>query len=175
MPFSPLEVESPTPSAYYPLHMFLQHEHATEDPEILADIDTSSVESDNIILNSPSSAQPVALPPSFFVADTSHQRAHSYEHRHRKSYKSRMLGTKLQLYQRRREKTHKCPVRSHPRSTCFLTSHVCPFGSATVQTPGCSKVRRSRCCGILLEGSRFLNLVLSQPEWPEISRRKRDL
>ncbi|KIM80408.1 hypothetical protein PILCRDRAFT_532442 [Piloderma croceum F 1598] len=109
VPVSPLEVESPTPSAHYPLHTFLQHEHATEDSEILADIDTSSVESDNN-LNSPSSAQPVALPPSFFVADTSHQRAHSYEHRHHKSYKSRMLGTKLQLYPRRREKTHKCPT-----------------------------------------------------------------
>jgi len=125
-PVSPIEVESPAPSAYYPLPTFLEHEHAAHDPDVLAGLDTFSFEYDNS-LNSPTRGQPVALPPSSFVTDDSRHRADrpSYDRRHRKSYKSMILGTKLQPYQRRREKAHKCPVRSR-LALCFLKIYLTP-------------------------------------------------
>jgi hypothetical protein len=116
-PVGPLEVESPTPSAYYPLHAFLDHERVVEDADTSSELDTYSFEPDNS-LSSSTPEQPVemALPPASFGTDASYHLAdHTpYEHRHRGSYKSRILATKPRPYQRRREKAHKCPVRISP-------------------------------------------------------------
>ena len=126
---SPVEVESPTPSAYYPLHTFMDRENfVIEDPDILADFDAFTPESDNN-LNSPTSEPPMALPPSSFVADTPyhHGDLSSYEHRHRGDYKSRILSTKPRPYQRRREKAHKCPVGLFLLPTKGSASHDIPL------------------------------------------------
>jgi hypothetical protein len=109
-PVSPIEVESPTPYASFPLRTFLEHEHTIEDSDSLADLDAFSSESDNI-LSSPTSRQPLALPPASFVTDSPIRRG-NLEHHPRGAYKSRILGTKPRPQLRRREKAHKCPVRS---------------------------------------------------------------
>ena len=109
-PVSPIEVESPTPYASFPLRTFLEHEHAIEDPDSLADLDAFSSRSDDT-LSSPTSDQPLALPPASFVTGSPIRRG-DFEHHPRKSYKSRILGTKPRPQLRRREKAHKCPVRS---------------------------------------------------------------
>src|SRR5882762_5531569 len=112
-PVSPLEVESPTPSAYYARHTFLDPYHFDEGHDILSDLDafTSVAETHNIS-NSQSPKQPVALPPASFkfVADAPCHRVDrpSHEHRHREDYKARILNAKPRPYQRRRDKAHKC-------------------------------------------------------------------
>jgi len=108
---SPVEVESPIPSAYYQQHTFMDREHFVEESDILADFDAFTPESDNN-QSSPTSEPLMALPPSSFVTDTPYHRGDlpSYEHRHRADYKSRILSTKPRPYQRRREKAHKCPT-----------------------------------------------------------------